>query len=40
MSNVVDSAICIVRRKLAEAGAAPIIHTRRGQGYVLEVREP
>ena len=36
MSNVVDSAICIVRRKLAEAKAKPIIRTRRGHGYVLE----
>jgi DNA-binding response OmpR family regulator len=32
MSNVVDSAICGLRKKL---GAAPLIHTRRGQGYVL-----
>jgi len=36
MSNVVDSAICLLRRKLA--GGAPLIHTRRGQGYVLEAR--
>jgi DNA-binding response OmpR family regulator len=37
MSNVVDSAVCNVRKKLAvTAGAAPLIHTRRGQGYVLE----
>jgi len=44
MSNVVDSAICILRKKL-EASAtatsapatapAPLIHTRRGLGYVL-----
>jgi DNA-binding response OmpR family regulator len=39
MSNVVDSAICIVRRKLAEASARPIIRTRRGHGYVLESQE-
>ena len=39
MSNVVDSAICIVRRKLAEADARPIIRTRRGHGYVLESHE-
>ena len=32
MSNVVDSAICTLRRKL---GAPPLIHTRRGHGYVL-----
>jgi DNA-binding response OmpR family regulator len=37
MSNVVDSAICSVRKKLGVAsGAAPLIHTRRGLGYVLE----
>lgn len=36
MSNVVDSAICIVRRKLAESNPQPLIHTRRGQGYVLD----
>lgn len=39
MSNVVDSTICLVRRKLAEANATPLIHTRRGQGYVLEAAE-
>lgn len=33
MSNVVDSAICSLRRKL---GAPPLIHTRRGLGYVLD----
>jgi len=32
MSNVVDSAICTLRRKL---GTPPIIHTRHGHGYVL-----
>lgn len=37
MSNVVDSAVCILRRKLAEAGAPPLIHTRRGLGYVLDL---
>jgi DNA-binding response OmpR family regulator len=36
MSNVVDSAICILRRKLAEAGLPALIQTRRGQGYCLE----
>lgn len=36
MSNVVDSAICLLRRKLANTPqAAPLIHTRRGAGYVL-----
>lgn len=37
MSNVVESAICLLRKKLAEAGSAPLIHTRRGQGYVLDL---
>ena len=37
MSNVVDSAVCNLRRKIATTpDAAPLIHTRRGQGYVLE----
>ncbi len=36
MSNVIDSAICVLRRKLAVGEAPPLIHTRRGQGYVLE----
>ncbi len=35
LSNVVDSAICALRRKLAEANPAPLIHTRRGLGYEL-----
>ena len=36
MSNVVDSAVCVLRKKLAvSADAAPLIHTRRGLGYVL-----
>lgn len=33
MSNAVDSAICGLRKKLA---GTPLIHTRRGFGYVLE----
>lgn len=36
MSNVVDSAICVVRKKIAAANDVPLIHTRRGQGYVLD----
>jgi DNA-binding response OmpR family regulator len=39
-SNVVDSAICILRRKLADAGAPSLIHTRRGQGYVFGLDQP
>jgi DNA-binding response OmpR family regulator len=37
MSNVVDSAVCTLRRKIATApDSEALIHTRRGQGYVLE----
>ena len=35
MSNVVDSAICALRRKLHAASPEPLIHTRRGLGYVM-----
>lgn len=35
MSNSVDSAICILRRKLFAAGAGTPIQTRRGLGYVM-----
>jgi DNA-binding response OmpR family regulator len=36
MSNVVDSAICSLRKKLGAASAIPLIHTRHGLGYVLK----
>ncbi len=36
MSNAVDSAICILRKKISRHGATPLIHTRRGMGYVME----
>jgi DNA-binding response OmpR family regulator len=36
MSNVVDSAVCSLRKKLGAQGEAPLVHTRRGLGYVLE----
>jgi two-component system copper resistance phosphate regulon response regulator CusR len=36
LSNAVDSAICSLRRKLCPPGTPPLIHTRRGLGYVLE----
>jgi two-component system copper resistance phosphate regulon response regulator CusR len=36
LSNAVDSAICSLRRKLCPPGTTPLIHTRRGLGYVLE----
>jgi DNA-binding response OmpR family regulator len=38
MSNVVDSAICSLRKKLSVSGSNPLIHTRHGLGYVLENR--
>ncbi|MDB6166455.1 MAG: Two-component system, OmpR family, copper resistance phosphate regulon response regulator CusR [Lacunisphaera sp.] len=36
MSNVVDSAICSLRKKIGSTDEAPLIRTRRGLGYVLE----
>jgi DNA-binding response OmpR family regulator len=36
LSNAVDSAICQLRRKICPPGTAPLIHTRRGLGYVLD----
>lgn len=38
MSNVVESALSSLRRKLGQANSAPLIQTRRGQGYILEVK--
>jgi DNA-binding response OmpR family regulator len=35
MSNVVDSAVCVLRRKLALPGRPQLIQTKRGMGYVL-----
>jgi DNA-binding response OmpR family regulator len=40
MSNVVDSAISILRKHLSRPGAEPLIHTRHGLGYVLDVQRP
>lgn len=41
MSNVVDSAICSLRKHIAVTkDSAPLIHTRRGQGYVMGERKP
>jgi DNA-binding response OmpR family regulator len=37
MSNVVDNAICALRRKVDVAGAPSLIETRRGMGYVFGV---
>ena len=39
-SNVVDSAICSLRRKIGAEGAPSLIETRRGMGYVLREIEP
>lgn len=35
MSNVVDSAICVLRRKIDAGDAPSLIETRRGQGYII-----
>ena len=41
MSNVVDRAICVLRKKLTHASEkAPPIRTRRGQGYLIETPSP
>jgi DNA-binding response OmpR family regulator len=36
LSNVVDSAICTLRRKITPPGKPPLIGTKRGLGYVME----
>ena len=36
MSNAVDSAVCTLRKKISPRGAAPLIRTRLGMGYVME----
>ncbi len=36
MSNTVDSAICILRKKIGRAENDPLIQTRRGMGYIIE----
>lgn len=40
MSNVVDSAVCNLRKKIGAANPSPLIHTRRGRGYVLDEVAP
>jgi DNA-binding response OmpR family regulator len=40
MSNVIESIMSSLRRKLSEPNPAPLIHTRRGLGYVLEPDAP
>jgi DNA-binding response OmpR family regulator len=37
MSNVVESAICSLRKKISAPNPAPLIHTRHGLGYILKV---
>ena len=37
MSNVVDSAMCILRKKIDQSGCPSLIHTIRGVGYTLRV---
>lgn len=39
-SNAVESAMSTLRTKLRAVGAPDLIATRRGHGYVLEVRDP
>jgi DNA-binding response OmpR family regulator len=39
MSNVVESILSSLRRKLSESNPTSLIHTQRGLGYVLEVEE-
>ena len=36
MSNVVESAVCSLRKKISAPNPAPLIHTRHGLGYVLK----
>ena len=40
MSNVVDSAVCSLRKKLGAGAGGALIRTRRGFGYVLEPDGP
>jgi DNA-binding response OmpR family regulator len=36
LSNVIDSAMSSLRKKLSRPNAAPLIHTRHGFGYILK----
>jgi DNA-binding response OmpR family regulator len=40
LTNVIDVFITLVRRKLEQPGARPLIHTIRGVGYSLRDRDP
>jgi DNA-binding response OmpR family regulator len=35
MSNAIDAAVYSLRRRIQPPGASPLLHTRRGHGYVL-----
>ena len=39
MSNVVESTLSSLRRKLGKANQTPLIQTRRGMGYVMEAEK-
>lgn len=39
-SNVVDVLVCSLRRKLGPESAQSLIRTRRGEGYMVDAREP
>ncbi|MFA6043518.1 MAG: response regulator transcription factor [Phycisphaerales bacterium] len=39
-SNAIDSAVCNLRARLNVASCRPLIHTRRGLGYVLSEQSP
>ena len=38
-SNVVDVYVGYLRKKLEKSGAPRVLHTRRGQGYILSAPE-
>lgn len=39
-SNVVEVLVCSLRKKIQPAGTPPVIVTRRGRGYLIEVSSP
>jgi DNA-binding response OmpR family regulator len=39
MSNVVDSAVSVLRKRIGGPGSPPLIHTRHGIGYVLKAED-
>jgi two-component system OmpR family response regulator len=38
LANLVDVHVSRLRRKLDEAGGAPLLHTIRGAGFILDER--